>query len=119
MTDHENYKLPPIVEAVFDVFTVLPPEIDVKKMEEFSLRIKNDFPNKNESVAVNSSFGFKDGKPIIPSSNSFTRGYVLQNLQKDTAVQARVDGFTFNKLRPYLGFQPFVERAKPLWELYK
>lgn len=119
MINHQNYRNAPIVEAVFDVFTTLQSDFDLKKLESFHSKIKDRFPEKNESITIKNSIGFKDGQPITPSAEKFTRGYVYQDKVNARAVQARIDGFTFNKLKPYSSFESFIQDAKPLWELYK
>ncbi len=118
-SEHVRYKNPPIIEAVFDINAEVSSRDDLKIFDDFYSKIKDRFPEKNESFAIKNSIGFKDGQLTPPVSEKVLRGFVYQNKSDAKVVQARFDGFTFNKLKPYFDFEELIEEAKPLWELYK
>lgn len=108
---------PPITEALLDIRVNLPKEITLDTFITFQDEIKNDFPTKKERHI--GAFQIKSGgPPEIVSSSDRTDGYLFYSSDNKKIVQARLDGFTFNKLKPYSNWEKFSGEAKYLWDHY-
>jgi uncharacterized protein (TIGR04255 family) len=46
------------------------------------------------------------------------QGYFFRTADEKTIAQFRVDGFTFNRLRPYTSWEELFPQALELWHLY-
>lgn len=113
----------PIREALIDLRCELPEGQDAELLAEFEAAqesIANEFPKKESNFAANVSTELKEGTdPAIAATASTTlRGYHFKNSQGDKIVQFRLDGFTFNKLRPYTKWAELRAEAEALWTQY-
>ncbi len=112
------FKNPPITEALLDIRVTLTSDFDVSNFEKFYKAIRSEFPNKQTNTRWETAFQLKKGeKPVVTSKDS-TNGFLYKTSDGGKIVQARVDGFTFNKLKPYSNWDTFNKEARKLWELY-
>ena len=109
----------PINEAVLDIRTQLPKDITLKDLVPFYEGVKTRFPNKRERVSFQGGFQLVDGKPVTMSPSGGPDGYLFESLSEKKIVQVRLDGFTFNKLKPYENWKNFHTEARELWNLYR
>ncbi|NTV29685.1 MAG: TIGR04255 family protein [Candidatus Omnitrophica bacterium] len=108
----------PIVEALIDIRAILPPETTLDTLALFQEKIKTDFPEKQTRVSWESSFKVEPNTPPQVSQHKREDGYLFHASDKSQLVQARLDGFTFNKLRPYDKWESFKDKAKELYAHY-
>ncbi|MFH1231988.1 MAG: TIGR04255 family protein [Planctomycetota bacterium] len=119
MSDHIHFPNAPIVESLLDIRCILPSEINLSTLASFHERIKNDFPIKEERISWQAGFEIKAGnRPELISPKGGPDGYLFHPTDKKRIVQARLDGFTFNKLKPYTKWEDFSGEAKKLWQHY-
>lgn len=108
----------PITEALLDIRAVLPQEVDLKKLLAFHDSIKEIFPEKQERVSFEAGFQISpEGATVFPTSKK-PDGYFFRSSNENKIVQVRLDGFTFNKLKPYGKWEVFRDEARELWKLY-
>jgi uncharacterized protein (TIGR04255 family) len=55
---------------------------------------------------------------MIPPSGSRVDGYLFTSADGRQIVQARLDGFTANRLKPYRDWATFRDEARTHWEAY-
>lgn len=116
MTSFNN---PPITEAIFDVKVKLPENVNLELLRTFQEKIKDQFPIKKERRKIEGGFRFEgDIPPQLISSKNEIYGYQYVASDNSKVVQARLDGFTFNKLKPYSNWEKFSEEAVSLLEHY-
>ena len=113
----------PIREALIDLRCELPEGQDTELLAEFEAAhqsIADEFPKKESNFAANASAELKRGAdPAIAATATTTlRGYHFGNTQGDKIVQFRLDGFTYNKLRPYTKWAELRAEAETLWAQY-
>jgi len=110
----------PIVEAVFDIRTSLQPGIRATAFEPIFAELKELYPNKEElhtveikhAVAANSS-------PVDPPvAKDELVGFRFKSADNTKLVQFRLDGFSFNHLKPYPKWDVFYAEAWHYWTLY-
>lgn len=119
METFETFPRAPITEALLDIQASLPSTTDAPKLATFQEAIKDRFPEKRERFAWSQGFQWQIGKtPEISPPSQMMDGYLFVSANKTKIVQARLNGFTFNKLRPYESWEKFNEEARELWERY-
>jgi len=116
---HEIFPKAPIVEALLDIQVSLKDDVEFKDMEQIHDKIKEKYPDKKEQRFFSGGIIFKenDTPSAIPTSSG-VKGFFFYSPEKDKIVQSRIDGFTFNKLKPYEHWEAFRDEAKQLWQIY-
>lgn len=113
-----TFKNPPITEALLDIRVNLGPNFDVKNLEDFQKHIDEDFSVKQINQKIEASFVLKPGELPVTSSKNTPNGYIFKTNDNKKIVQARMDGFTFNKLKQYDNWSTFEKEGKKLWNSY-
>jgi len=112
----------PITEALLDIRVELSKDINLETLEEFHDHndIKERFPVKKrrESFKSGVKVSTTGGKISTLPAISGPDGYLFQSPIAKKIVQARMDGFTFNKLKPYESWDSFRSEAHKLWDIY-
>ncbi|MEK7180645.1 MAG: TIGR04255 family protein [Patescibacteria group bacterium] len=107
---------PPITEAIFDIRVIMPKETTLEVLLSFQDSIKDDFPVKKDRRKIEGGFQFgEDSPPKVIASSSVVDGYWFHSNDGHKIVQARLDGFTFNRLKPYSSWEGFNGEANKLW----
>ncbi len=110
----------PITEALLDIRAKLPPGVDLTRLANFQDAVKELYPARRERFSWQGGFQVKPGEPpeiFHPSGGP--DGYLFTSKDGKQIVQARLDGFTFNRLKPYDGWESFRDEAKQHWERYR
>ncbi|MBI4389800.1 MAG: TIGR04255 family protein [Nitrospinae bacterium] len=118
MPEFEHFKNAPIREALIDIRATLPPEIDLSVLEKFQDEIKARFPERKKRVFWENRLEFHGENPPQVTPKGGPDGYLFKSPNEQKVVQARRDGFTFNKLKPYDHWDIFRNEAKELWDRY-
>jgi uncharacterized protein (TIGR04255 family) len=116
LTEYQVLKKAPITEALVDIRVKLPSELDIKKINVIYELIKDEYPEKQEQRISEIRIETKTGGEIISHK---INGYRYISSDKNQIVQARLDGFTFNRLHPYIKWEELVKEAHRLWLLYR
>jgi uncharacterized protein (TIGR04255 family) len=115
----QPYPNPPITEALLDIRTNLPPETSLVSLASYQTKIADRFPKKDERINWEGGFQIKPGSaPEIIGPSGGVIGYIFRSEKDKKLVQARLDGFTFNKLKPYQNWDVFSVEAEELWKHY-
>ncbi|MBC8232132.1 TIGR04255 family protein [bacterium] len=121
MNDLHIFPNAPITEAILDIKVKLPDGVGLNIFDEFQENIKDRFGDRKTKHSFQAELRFSPGKdestPIVPKEK--IEGYIFHSKNGNKIVQARLDGFTFNKLQPYEDWNKFHSEARELWELYK
>lgn len=119
MSEYTVFPNAPITEALLDIRVQLPSGIDLDKLKTFHDPIKERFPLKEERISFEASFKVSPKEdPIVLPSMRKPDGYLFRSNIDNKVVQARLDGFTFNKLKPYKDWMSFQAEAQELWNIY-
>ena len=110
----------PIVEALLDIQVQLPKEKDLKMLHTLFEEVKDKYPLEKKRFTFSGTIEFKAQEEQAKSSVSNTQvdGYLFYSEDKSTVFQARLNGFTFNKHKPYQSWNALKKEAKQLWTLY-
>jgi uncharacterized protein (TIGR04255 family) len=112
------YRNAPIIEAALDVRVRTPENVDLDALvavrdahypdvsrEPFQLQVKIEWGDRPDDT----------GKQHLNTP----LGYFLRSADQKQILQARLDGFTFNRLAPYEHWESFGAEARRLWNIYK
>lgn len=108
---------PPITEAIFDIRVSLPKDTTIELLATFQDEIKDSFPTRKDRRKLQGGFQFHPNNPpkvLTPSDT--VDGYLFHSKDGKKIVQARLDGFSFNMLKPYSNWESFSEEANTLWQ---
>jgi uncharacterized protein (TIGR04255 family) len=120
MANFEIFPKAPITEALLDIKVKLHEGVGLDIFDGFQENIRDRFGDRKTKHSFHAEFRFSPGKdettPIVPKEK--IEGYLFHSRNENKIVQARLDGFTFNKLPPYENWSNFHTEARKLWELY-
>jgi len=119
MAQYPTYLNAPIIEAILDIQVALPQDISLEHLRGLHAKIQHRYPEKRERVAFEGSlkFAFPE-KQTVTTGTGKTDGYLFRSAIEGKVVQSRLDGFTFNKLKPYESWMLFSTEAKEMWNSY-
>ena len=117
MPDWERFPKAPITEALLDIRTTLPPRIDLQRLAGFHDPIKTAYPGRQQRTSWQASVQVKEGGTAFASREA-PDGFLFTSPDGRQIVQARLDGFTFNRLKPYDTWEVFRAEARRLWARY-
>ena len=117
MARQQHLRKAPITEALIDIRVKLPAGgNDPNKIRSLHEKIKDQFPQEKEIRHF--EMEFQSGPPPEQKTRSSHTGYRYDSSDGHRVLQAKVDGFTFSRLRPYENWESLREEAKSMWELY-
>lgn len=112
----EHLSKAPLNEALIDVRASLSENFDGERFLELKGALSSDYPKVQTQRVVSAQFQVSvDGPP--PTAEHRVR--VVFSSQDDKQIaQFRIDGFTFNRIRPYTSWKKLFPEALRLWNLY-
>ncbi len=119
MYEHEHFPNAPISEALIDIRATFEEDDVLAKADHFAADVASRFPRKEDRIEITGEvlLDRASGKDSS-SAKSRKTGYALFSDSREKAVQARIDGFTFSKMKPYESWENLRNEAIELWELY-
>lgn len=109
---------PPITEALIDLRVKLPADVGVERLAALHQAVKSTYPEAQNVIVWTGGFGVEAGEPRVQAPSSTHTGFMYRSADRLQVVQARTDGFTFSRLRPYTDWQHFEGEARALWAEY-
>jgi len=109
----------PIVEAVLDIDCDQPSGGQLEQVESAARNCYSDrYPQVRSQIVQEHQFEIKGGEqPIMSVRGVLAAFQFLQNDGKQL-VQVRAQGFSFNRLEPYTGFEELLAEVERTWRLY-
>lgn len=115
----ETFPNPPITEALIDIRAELPSDVMISDLEKLHEKIESRYPKKRmrqrweADIKISKQEGARaESKTMGPD------GYLFESADGRQIVQYSLDGFTFNRLRPYKNWETMRSEAKQLWDLW-
>ncbi len=123
MSDAPSYSKPPVSEALIDIRIDPVPSEFLRPLENLYDRLAKDYPDKKTRYQHTGGIKVDEGKVVSTSAAGGPIGYWFQSEDARRLIQVRLDGFTFNRLKPdpnerWPGWPIMREEAKSTWELY-
>jgi uncharacterized protein (TIGR04255 family) len=120
-TEELNYQKAPIREAILDVRVRFPKPIAIAALQPFHEAVKKDYPGRQARLSIEANISI----PLAPQAMAGVTspvpkedGYLSISADGKQVAQARLDGFTFNRMPPYDKWDTFCGEAKRLWPYY-
>lgn len=120
MPEQETYPNAPIVEAVLDIRVRLSSSFSEDCLNELRAREENSYPTFRRPFQV--QFKVERTDPTVEPTagvTSLANGGAMVSKDGLQLFQARPDGFSHNRLRPYKDWAEFRLEARRLWNLYR
>lgn len=120
MFKHETFPNAPITEALIDVRVTFESAVKMDQLEKLSEQFSARFPIKEMRVVHEYELKVQDEAGGVEShAKSKVIGYARFTENRDKAVQLRVNGFAFSKLKPYESWSALRDEAREHWETYR
>lgn len=113
----EHFAKAPVQEALLDIQVVVPPDLDSLDFKLFGQGLEDRFPDRKERLQFVQNLQLAGDQQQPPPIRSI-EGYLFTSTKDGKIVQARRDGFTFNKLRPYSKWDDFSAEGRELWQRF-
>lgn len=117
-SEYPHLRRAPIVEAVLDVRTVLPPGTRVEGLRELPPHLRDAYPDETPQHGVAARFSISAADAKIDQAPKWLRGYMFHSTDDLYRVQFRQDGFTMNRLSPYTDWDDVAQRARAAWTAF-
>jgi len=109
----------PITEAIVDFRVSLPGDFRPDRLREAKERLAQRYPEALERKGLETRLEIAAGQPKEPQTRDLGfQGLWLKTGDQKSVAQFRVDGFTFNRLRPYTRWEEILPEALRLWAVY-
>lgn len=109
----QHYPNAPITEAVIDVRVEPTPGLTVARLEQLQTEA---YPTREAMV----SQGFQFGPGLaVARTTPQDIGFRFRSADGRNVHQARLDGFTMSRLKPYETWESFRDEARHRWQLYR
>ena len=120
MSSTAPFKNAPITEALLDIRVSLPSGSDYATLEPFCEQIATDYPTRRFRREWQAEIAVSDeSAPVTSATRGGTVGYLLTSPDGTQVVQARINGFSLSRLRPYRNWIELKAEAQKLWEVYR
>jgi uncharacterized protein (TIGR04255 family) len=123
MAKVEEYSKPPVSEALIDVRIDLLPSEHLQVLESIQGRVAARYPTKKVRHRIEGSVEIQGPQVITAPIVTGPIGYWFESSDRRSIIQARLDGFTFNLLKPdpaqaWPGWAHLETDAREAWNLY-
>ncbi|MCC6544675.1 MAG: TIGR04255 family protein [Nitrospirae bacterium] len=118
MNKYTSLSKAPITEALIDIRVKPKKGIEVEQLDSIYALISDQYPNRQILRRLESRIEFKQEESIVSPGTDTINGYVYTSSDQIQVVQAKPDGLTFSRLKPYETWELFRAEAYRLWEMY-
>ena len=105
----------PIKEALIDFRVDLPSGVNIEAINAIVEVARSAYPIVEPLQTFGAIFDLQEAKVTKVEED---RGFILWDEKRVQAVQFRLDGFTFNRLKPYESWDALHSEAMKWWEIY-
>lgn len=119
MASFPTFANAPITEAILDIQTSRVDGFDFRALDPFCTAIAEGYPNKRLRKAWRAEFSWaEDGASSASEAETDVVGYLMTSADGTLIAQARVNGFSLSRLRPYDNWDSLRNEARRLWNIY-
>lgn len=112
-----QYEHAPITEALIDIRVEPLPSSMIQVLEDIHASVKGQYPEKQRRVHLEGRFS--GGEEVGAVARQEVVGFSFRSNAGDQIFQARLDGFTCSRLRPYGKWSELRDQARNLWSIYR
>ena len=119
MADYLLLRNAPITEALIDIRVKIQDDFNVERFQSLHDEIVTEYPDKKKKLKWEGKLEIKEGGTPVSEGTKTVTGYLFKSTDGKQIFQARIAGFTFNRLKPYDKWETFRDEALRLWKLYR
>lgn len=119
MAKYTHLENAPITEALIDIRVKMREDLTVEQLESIYNSISGQYPDKKVRHKWEGKFEFKKGELPVSLGTETIDGYIFTSTDQKQIFQARLDGFTFSRLKPYETWERLRDEAYRLWQKYR
>ncbi len=108
----------PIVEALIDLSVELPSQVGLGELARMQDELREEYPQRRERFSWQAQWKLGQ-EPAAQGVSGGPDGYLFTSANGQQVVQARLDGFTFSRLRPYQDWETLCQEARRVWAIYR
>ena len=112
-----RYANAPITEALIDIRVEPLPSSMLEDLKAIHDSVKDQCPEKRERFNVQGEIHV--GPEVSASAQRTLIGFDFKTSDGKQIFQARLDGFTFSRLKPYGNWVELRDQARSLWSIYR
>lgn len=112
-----QYERAPATEALIDIRVESPAGVTLSGLERLHEQVRDQYPIKNKRLFVQGEFSA--GEEVGAVATQKLMGFSFTSENGKQIFQARLDGFTFSRLRPYGNWNDLRDEARRLWRIYR
>jgi uncharacterized protein (TIGR04255 family) len=112
-----QYENDPIKEALIDIRVEPLPQSMRPALGDLYEQVNGQYPDKQEQFVVGAQLSF--GSEVTSQTSQTPIGFAFRSKDGKQIFQARLNGFTFSRLRPYGNWHDLREQGRKLWALYR
>lgn len=117
MALRESYSKNPITEALIDIQVDPILSVPPQSLESIHEKISGSFPEKKTRQTLEAMWDIKNQAP--PKHQVSINGYQFWSADKTEVFQARIDGFSCSRLKPYIKWETHFPKMMDNWALYR
>ncbi len=118
MPEPRHLKNAPITEAIIDFRVKARPDLKAIEFAHVRSQLADRFPKLDERRGFEATVELGRGGSRAAARDLGLQGYFFKSADEKKVVQFRIDGFTFNKLRPYTKWEDIFPQAMEIWQLF-
>lgn len=124
MTVSQIYRRPPVLEALIDVKIDPLPTEKLPHLDNLHEAFRQEYPNKKIRYQFTGGVQIEGGTVVQSPVASGPFGYRIESEDGRRIVQFRLDGFTYNRIKPdpteeWPGWDKIKNEARQAWDVYK
>jgi uncharacterized protein (TIGR04255 family) len=115
----QSYSKNPITEAIIDVRVEPRDDLTLTELEYCWAGEEQTYPDKMKlNMTLSQLQAPRAGETVSHTAETEPIGFMFKSRDERQLFQVHRDGFTVNRLTPYLGWEPFSSEARRLWKTY-
>lgn len=119
MAEPRHLNNAPIVEALIDVRAELPAGSRFENLDAFYGHVQDTYSIREVRTPWAARVQFSNDAPTVHTERTGPDGLILRTADRRRAVQARLDGFSASRLKPYENWAALRAEAERLWLVYR
>lgn len=118
MSDFPHLPNAPITEALIDIRVQHSPDMNIERIRPFHEKFKEDFPETKTRFRFEGKFDLGEEESTVTTEVNQPNGFFYTSADEKRVLQARLDGFTFSRLKPYETWEALSGEALSYWNMY-
>lgn len=111
------YANPPIIEALLDIRIEASAGLSLTDLQGCLERVRDRYPKRRELKST--SVRLNPPEELATEIHVEQQGYLGISEDEKQFFQARLNGFTANRLAPYSSWEEFRQETRRLWDVYR